>query len=161
MTLQAKRSGDYISLNTRRLVDVWLDEFKDVYYSGNPQALSKPVGEHLDDRIAVRKAMKCKPFSSYLDEHFPDMIRPNKDHTQARGFLRNPVTLSFVHSRSEFPSTQSYPCALHGLTCCFAVCVLRILRWPCRALRAICQATNLCWDTGGSKNPGATVGLYM
>jgi len=62
------------------------------YQARGVQAASKPIGEHLEDRKEVRKAMRCKPFSSYLDQHFPDMIRPNKAHTQARGYVRNPVS---------------------------------------------------------------------
>jgi hypothetical protein len=41
--------------------------------------------------MQVRREMKCQPFSTYLDKHFPDMIRPNKEHTQARGFLQHQV----------------------------------------------------------------------
>lgn len=54
--------------NTARVVDVWFDDYKKIYYALDPMALS--LRTDVSKRLQLRKQLKCKSFSWYLRNIF-------------------------------------------------------------------------------------------
>ncbi|CAG2173966.1 unnamed protein product, partial [Oppiella nova] len=61
--------------NTARLVDVWLDEWKEFFYALHPGA-RLIRRESIDERVLFRKQRKCKSFKWYLDKIYPESQLP-------------------------------------------------------------------------------------
>ncbi|XP_062896654.1 polypeptide N-acetylgalactosaminyltransferase 14 [Mobula hypostoma] len=61
--------------NTRRTVEVWMDEFKRFYYAARPSARGKPY-EDVQSRLQLRKELKCKSFRWYLENIYPELRIP-------------------------------------------------------------------------------------
>ncbi|KAK5890483.1 hypothetical protein CesoFtcFv8_014001 [Champsocephalus esox] len=68
-----------VERNLARVAEVWLDEYKDLFYGhGYHHLLDKKstnIGD-LTDQIELRKKLQCKSFKWYLDNVFPDMNAP-------------------------------------------------------------------------------------
>nr|CAB3248244.1 polypeptide N-acetylgalactosaminyltransferase 2 [Phallusia mammillata] len=71
-------SGNVFTRNTRRAAEVWMDEYKEFYYSAVPSAKLVPFG-NIDDRLEVRRRNKCKPFKWYLTNVYPELRVPSSD----------------------------------------------------------------------------------
>jgi len=77
-----------LAKNLNRLAEVWMDEFKELYYQKRPHARNMYYGD-ISQRIALRKRLKCKPFKWYLDNIYPDSQMPDL-YPPAKGEIRNP-----------------------------------------------------------------------
>lgn len=68
-----------VERNLARVVEVWLDEYKDLFYGhGYQHLLNKKTVNigNLTEQIELRKRLKCKSFKWYLDNVYPDMKAP-------------------------------------------------------------------------------------
>uniref|UniRef100_A0A3B5Q0M3 Polypeptide N-acetylgalactosaminyltransferase n=1 Tax=Xiphophorus maculatus TaxID=8083 RepID=A0A3B5Q0M3_XIPMA len=68
-----------VERNLARVAEVWLDEYKDLFYGhGYQHLLDRKVIDigNLTEQIELRKKLKCKSFKWYLDNVFPDMDTP-------------------------------------------------------------------------------------
>lgn len=63
-------SNNVVFSNTARLVDVWTDEYKQIYYTITPGAVE--LRSNVTNRIELRKNLKCKSFSWYLKNVYPE-----------------------------------------------------------------------------------------
>jgi len=84
-----------IAHNLNRVAEVWMDEYKDVYYNltGN-----KPVGwGDVSARVAFREKHQCKPFKWYLETVTPYMFIPTHENYYKYGKLRNLGSKSCIH----------------------------------------------------------------
>ncbi|XP_026285430.1 polypeptide N-acetylgalactosaminyltransferase 5 isoform X2 [Frankliniella occidentalis] len=64
-----------VNHNNARLAEVWLDEWKEFYYSINPGARSVDVGD-VTQRKSLRHKLKCKSFRWYLENVYPESQMP-------------------------------------------------------------------------------------
>ncbi|XP_047457545.1 polypeptide N-acetylgalactosaminyltransferase 5 [Mugil cephalus] len=65
-----------VERNLARVAEVWLDEYKDLFYGhGYLHLLDKKATDigNLTEQIELRKKLKCKSFKWYLDNVYPDM----------------------------------------------------------------------------------------
>lgn len=65
-------SGHVFARNTRRAAEVWMDEYKELYYKSYPAARFVDPGD-LSDRIKLRQQLGCKPFSWFLENVYPEL----------------------------------------------------------------------------------------
>jgi polypeptide N-acetylgalactosaminyltransferase len=64
---------NYYYRNLRRLVEVWFDQYKKVYYRHNPFVKKIDFGD-ISEAVALRKRLKCKSFDYYLKNIAPHIL---------------------------------------------------------------------------------------
>ncbi|XP_056446154.1 polypeptide N-acetylgalactosaminyltransferase 16 [Gadus chalcogrammus] len=64
--------------NTRRAAEVWMDEYKQYYYSARPSAQGKAYGS-IAERTALRRKLNCKPFRWYMENVYPELRIPEQE----------------------------------------------------------------------------------
>ncbi|KAJ9592475.1 hypothetical protein L9F63_015891, partial [Diploptera punctata] len=69
---------DTHGINTARLVEVWMDEYKEIFYMYRPDLKGRDVGD-LSARRALRKKLQCKSFKWYLDNVCPGIFVPTEN----------------------------------------------------------------------------------
>src|SRR6478736_1752498 len=79
---------DVHGTNSKRLADVWMDNYKRLYYIHRMGLKDKDVGD-LSERIALRKRLNCKSFKWYLDNVIPEKFIPD-ENVASYGLVRNP-----------------------------------------------------------------------
>ncbi|XP_030065950.1 polypeptide N-acetylgalactosaminyltransferase 5 [Microcaecilia unicolor] len=74
-----------VERNLVRVAEVWLDEYKDIFYGHGTHLLmrSSDVGD-LTQQKELRKSLNCKTFKWYLQNVFPDLHAPT---VRANGVL--------------------------------------------------------------------------
>ena len=78
-----------LAKNFNRLAEVWLDEYKEIYYrKKTEEERSVNIGD-ISERVALRKRLGCKSFKWYLENIFPDMVSVDLN-PPAQGEVSNP-----------------------------------------------------------------------
>lgn len=66
---------DYVARNFKRIAEVWLDEYKELFYNTNPSRYNNIDPGDLTQQKAIRERLNCKPFSYFLNEVAFDMMQ--------------------------------------------------------------------------------------
>nr|XP_033802033.1 polypeptide N-acetylgalactosaminyltransferase 5 [Geotrypetes seraphini]XP_033802035.1 polypeptide N-acetylgalactosaminyltransferase 5 [Geotrypetes seraphini] len=76
-----------VERNLVRVAEVWLDEYKEIFYGHGTHLLMLSSGvEDLIQQKELRKSLNCKSFKWYLENVFPDIYAPT---VRANGVLAN------------------------------------------------------------------------
>lgn len=101
--------------NSVRLAEVWMDDYKKYYYD----RIGHELGDYGDisERIELRRKLKCKPFSYFVKEIYPELFIPGE--AIAYGEVRNEapghikMCLDSSARKTDFQKPLGlYPC--HG-----------------------------------------------
>nr|XP_033801743.1 polypeptide N-acetylgalactosaminyltransferase 13 isoform X3 [Geotrypetes seraphini] len=105
-------TGHVINKNNRRLAEVWMDEFKDFFYIISPGIVKVDYGD-VSARKMLRGKLKCKPFSWYLENIYPDSQIPRRYYSL--GEIRNIKTNQCLDNmgRKENEKVGIFNC--HGM----------------------------------------------
>ncbi|XP_061734933.1 polypeptide N-acetylgalactosaminyltransferase 3 isoform X2 [Nerophis ophidion] len=80
-----------IARNQVRLAEVWMDDYKEIFYRRNQQAgqiaRKKAFGD-VSRRVDLRTQLQCKGFSWYLKEVYPEIFMPDLN-PQRFGAVKN------------------------------------------------------------------------
>ncbi|CAB4057330.1 GALNT [Lepeophtheirus salmonis] len=64
-----------VNKNAARVADVWMDEWRDFYYSMNPGARNVDAGD-ISERLSLRSNLHCRSFRWYLETIYPESQMP-------------------------------------------------------------------------------------
>ncbi|CEF65829.1 Polypeptide N-acetylgalactosaminyltransferase 1 [Strongyloides ratti] len=121
---------DVHGTNSKRLAEVWMDEYKEYYYSHRTDLRYKDVGD-LSERHELRKRLKCKSFKWYLQNVIPEQYVPH-EHSLFYGSISNKKTgfcLDTLQRPEEaYKKVGVYPCQNNANTELFGLTFDNILR---------------------------------
>ena len=58
------------------MVEVWLDDYKEIFYKLRPELKGQPFG-NVTERISLKKKLGCHNFKWYLENVFPSLEVPD------------------------------------------------------------------------------------
>lgn len=100
-----------INHNTMRIVEVWMDEYKEFFYKINPGVKSADYGD-VSERLEFRKKHNCKSFRWYLENIYPESQMPLDYYSV--GEIRNKVTGLCLDSMGRKSGEKVGMVACHG-----------------------------------------------
>ncbi|KAI2660899.1 Polypeptide N-acetylgalactosaminyltransferase 3 [Labeo rohita] len=104
--------------NQVRLAEVWMDDYKEIFYRRNQQAAQIAKERSFGDvskRVDLREKLQCKSFSWYLKNVYPEVFMPDLNPLQF-GAIKNvgkEACLDAGESNEGGKSLIMYPC--HGM----------------------------------------------
>ncbi|XP_044513162.1 polypeptide N-acetylgalactosaminyltransferase 12 [Gracilinanus agilis] len=115
---QAPYSRNKALANSVRAAEVWMDEYKEIYYHRNMHARKEPYGD-VTERLQLRAKLKCKNFKWFLENVYPELHVP-EDRPGFFGMLKNRGMTDYCFdynppNENEITGNQVilYPC--HGM----------------------------------------------
>ncbi|CAL8368504.1 unnamed protein product [Lota lota] len=90
------KGTEVITRNQVRLAEVWMDDFKEIFYRRNKNA-GKMAENHnygdISDRLKLRERLQCKNFTWFLENIYPEIFIPDLN-PKIFGAIRNAGSLS-------------------------------------------------------------------
>lgn len=160
-------SGHVFARNTRRCVEVWMDDYKKYFYDAYPAAKYVPFG-NITERLQLKERLKCKPFQWYLDNVYPDLkakIKPYKE--DANSVLARKMTkynaskkLKNIHLNEIESNTSLKTTTNQFIKLTTANDLAMQLSDDDRMIGMLKQETGECLDTLGNRENGQ-LGVYQ
>ncbi|TKR69862.1 hypothetical protein L596_021957 [Steinernema carpocapsae] len=104
-------SGNVFQKNTRRAAEVWLDDYKRFYLKQVPSARYVNFGD-ISARLKLKSDLKCKSFSWYLREVYPELKVPDSDMGTPYTFRQGKLCLDSLGHNGIAEQPGVYDC--HG-----------------------------------------------
>lgn len=101
-----------INHNTQRIVEVWMDEYKDFFYKINPGVRNTDYGD-VSERKKFRQEKNCKSFKWYLENIYPESQMPVNFH--ALGEIKNKETGACIDSMGRKSGEKVGLVHCHGM----------------------------------------------
>ncbi|GAU87728.1 hypothetical protein RvY_00534 [Ramazzottius varieornatus] len=84
------------AINGARLAEVWLDDYRRLFYANKPSIRNASVGD-LSARKRLREKLQCHTFRWYLENVYAEKFVPD-ENVLAYGQIRNPATNLCLHT---------------------------------------------------------------
>lgn len=94
--------------NSRRIAEVWLDEYKRFFYEARPSAKERLIGS-IQEQKDQRLQLNCKSFKWYLDNVYSDLKVPNGDDL-AYGQLKQSDMCLDAENLKRNQQIKYFPC---------------------------------------------------
>ncbi|KAH6925348.1 hypothetical protein HPB50_003889 [Hyalomma asiaticum] len=119
--LAQKRKGPIITVNYKRVVEVWMDEYKEYFYTREPLATYYDAGD-LTKQLALREKLKCKSFRWFMKNVAYDVLKnfpllPRNlywGEASADRLIRHDVTDQCLDAMGAHPPSTAALTACHG-----------------------------------------------
>ncbi|XP_052807246.1 polypeptide N-acetylgalactosaminyltransferase 11-like [Mya arenaria] len=96
--------------NAVRVAKVWMDDYIQYFYQTQPAAPSVTNYGDISDRVALRERLKCKPFSWYMRNIYPEQGSVNEHRKEPVYVKQGPVKLNKILGCISY--MRSYVCIL-------------------------------------------------
>ncbi|XP_041665904.1 polypeptide N-acetylgalactosaminyltransferase 12 [Cheilinus undulatus] len=106
--------------NCVRAAEVWMDDYKHIYYHRNPHAKQTDFGD-VSERLKLKERLGCKSFKWYLENIYPEIHIP-EDRPGMFGMLKNQGTKDYCF---DYNPKDDHPDKMYGE---------RIILYPCHGL---------------------------
>ncbi|OQR67671.1 N-acetylgalactosaminyltransferase 7-like [Tropilaelaps mercedesae] len=113
--LANKRKGPLVTINYKRVVEVWFDEFKEYFYTREPMARYYDAGD-LTAQLELKKRLQCRPFSWFMKEVAYDVLKhfPYLPRNSRWGHLKTELNSQCVDSMHAHPPSNAEVTFCHG-----------------------------------------------
>lgn len=113
--LAEKRKGPIVTLNYKRVVEVWMDEYKEYFYTREPMARQYEQGD-VSGQLAVRERLRCQSFKWYMDNVAYDVLYkfPLLPPNLFWGEIRSVLTSQCLDTMSSSPPSIVGMSHCHG-----------------------------------------------
>ncbi|KAF4517123.1 hypothetical protein B566_EDAN008882 [Ephemera danica] len=114
--LAQKKKGPLITINYKRVIEVWFDEkFKEYFYTREPLARYLDMGD-ITEQLALKERLKCKSFQWYMDNVAYDMREkyPELPPNLHWGELKNKATDQCMDTMGHAAPTLMGMAHCHG-----------------------------------------------
>ncbi|KAL5247467.1 hypothetical protein ACHWQZ_G019370 [Mnemiopsis leidyi] len=144
-------TSNTVNRNNKRLAEVWMDEFKEIFYWYSPGMDTRDAGD-VSGRLNLRSRLQCKSFKWYLDTVYPDLFVPSLEYF-GRGAVSNPASNLCLDT---FGAADHYHTVKAGLYYCHnqGGNQVWIFTPDCRILQG-----DFCLELAGSRRGEPVLGL--
>jgi len=110
---------DTHGINTVRMAEVWMDEYKRLFYLYRPDLKTVDYGD-VTERKKLREKLQCKDFKWYLENIVPEKFILDEDSIAYGRVLNSPknLCLDMLQKEGKFPYDlgvySCHPTALHS-----------------------------------------------